>query len=101
MSKEEIALEGIKNSSRTEQGEHGIDEFVSHHIEELPKSYWKEHLGTEVPSAEQVIGLLVLREEWEDEDVYDFTLPGDVTDYVMSVSLMKTTLLKTFQWRAR
>ena len=43
-------------------------------------------MGTESPSAEQVIDLLVLREKWEDEDVYDFTLPGDVTDYVMSVS---------------
>tara|TARA_R110000787_G_scaffold49490_1_gene118646 strand:- start:349 stop:651 length:303 start_codon:yes stop_codon:yes gene_type:complete len=86
MNNEQVALEGIKQSLGTEQGEYGIDVFVSHHIEELPKSYWKELLGTESPSAEQVIDLLVLREKWEDEDVYDFTLPGDVTDYVMSVS---------------
>lgn len=89
MNNEEIALEAIRKSAGTEQGEYGIDEFISHHIEELPKSYWKGCLGTEVPNPEQVIGLLVLREKWEDEDVYDFTLPGDVTDYVMSVSFGK------------
>ena len=30
--------------------------------------------------------LLVLRSKWEDEEVYDFTLPEEVTDYVVSVS---------------
>ena len=39
MSNEKKALEGIKNSSGTEQGEYGIDGFVSHHLEELPQSY--------------------------------------------------------------
>ncbi|WP_299795512.1 DUF2004 domain-containing protein [uncultured Shewanella sp.] len=86
MSNEAKALEGIKKSSVTEQGEYGIDEFVSHHIEELPKSYWQKHLGTEAPSSEQVIGLLILRSKWDNEEVYDFTLPEEVTDYVLSVS---------------
>ena len=86
ISNEVKALEGIKKSSGTEQGEYGIDEFVSHHIDELPKSYWQKHLGTEKPSSEQVIGLLVLRSKWDDEEVYDFTLPEEVTDYVVSVS---------------
>lgn len=86
MGNEKKALEGIKKSSGTEQGEYGIDEFVSHHLEELPKSYWEKHLGTSKPSNEQVIDLLVLRSKWEDEEVYDFTLPDDVTDYVVSVS---------------
>ncbi len=86
MSNDVKALEGIKKSSGKEQGEYGIDEFVSHHIDELPKSYWQKHLGTENPSSEQVIGLLVLRSKWDDEEVYDFTLPEEVTDYVVSVS---------------
>jgi hypothetical protein len=86
MSNQKKALEGIKKSSGTEQGEYGIDEFVSHHLEELPPSYWEQHLGTSKPSQEQVIDLLVLRSKWEDEEVYDFTLPEKVTDYVVSVS---------------
>ena len=86
MSNEAKALEGIRKSSGTEQGEYGIDEFVSHHIDELPKSYWKKHLSSETPTSEQVIGLLVLRSKWDDEEIYDFTLPEEVTDYVVSVS---------------
>ena len=86
MSNEAKALEGIRKASGTEQGEYNIDEFVSHHIDELPRPYWQKHLGTDTPSSEQVIGLLVLRSKWDDEEVYDFTLPEDVTDYVVSVS---------------
>lgn len=86
MSNKEKALEAIKRSAGTEAGEYGIDEFVSHHVEELSESYWQKHLGTSAPSNEQVIGLLVLREKWDDEEVFDFTLPDEVTDYVVSVS---------------
>lgn len=86
MSNEKKALEGIKQFAGTEQGTYAIDEFVSHHLEELPASYWNKHLGTNSPKSEQVIDLLVLRSKWDDEEVYDFTLPEDVTDYVVSVS---------------
>ena len=55
MSNEIKALQGIKKSSGIEQGEYGIDEFISHHIEELPQSYWEKHLGTSKPSKEQVM----------------------------------------------
>ena len=41
MNNEQVALEGIKQSLGTEQGEYGIDVFVSHHIEELPKAIGK------------------------------------------------------------
>ncbi|WP_415753822.1 DUF2004 domain-containing protein [Pseudomonas leptonychotis] len=86
MSNLQKAIEGIKQSYGTEQGEYGIDEFVSHHLEELPKTYWEKHLGTSTPSHEQVIDLLVLRSKWDDEEVYDFTLPEEATNYVLSVS---------------
>ena len=86
MNNEKKALEGIKNSSGTEKGEYGIDLFVSHHLEELPQSYWEKHLGTAKPTHEQVIELLILRSKWDDEKVYDFTLPDEATDYVVSVS---------------
>lgn len=86
MNNEKKALEGIKRSSGTEQGEYGIDEFVSHHLKELPQIYWEKHLGASKPSREQVIDLLILRGKWDDAEVYDFTLPEDVTSYVVSVS---------------
>lgn len=86
MTNEKKAIAAIKSAVGTELGEYSIDEFVTHHIEELPSSYWEKHLGTDSPSVEQIIGLLVLREKWEEEEVYDFTLPEDVTDYVVSVS---------------
>lgn len=76
----------VFKSSGTEQGEYGIDLFVSHHLEELPNSYWQKHLGSENPSTEQIIGLLVFRSKWDDKEVYDFTLPEEVSDYVISVS---------------
>ena len=80
------ALAAIKEASGTELGEYSIDEFISHHLEELPSDYWKEHLGITSPTADSVIGLLVLRSKWDDSEVYDFTLPENVTDYVVSVS---------------
>lgn len=86
MSNQHKALEAIKKSLGTEIGEYGIDLFVSHHLEELPSSYWLKHFNITIPSSEQVISLLKLREKWEGEETYDFTLPGEVTDYVISVS---------------
>lgn len=64
--------------------------FVSHHLEEVDASYWKKHLGAEKPNPSQILEILVLRSHWSDDDddgiqVFDFTLPDDVTDYVISV----------------
>ncbi len=86
MNNEQLAIEGIKKSSGTEQGEYGIDEFVSHHLKELSTSYWEKHTGSANPTSIQVISLLVLRSKWDDEETYDFSLPDEVTDYVVSVS---------------
>ena len=80
------ALAAIKEASGTKLGEYSVDEFISHHLEELPSDYWKKHLGTTSPTADSVIGLLVLRSKWDDSEVYDFTLPENVTDYVVCVS---------------
>lgn len=86
MSNQHKALEAIKQSLGTEDGEYGIDLFISLHLAELPSSYWLQHLNIEIPSSEQVISLLTLREKWQDQEIYDFALPGNVTDYVISVS---------------
>lgn len=82
------ALAAIKNSANDAAS--SVDLFASHHLEELDPSYWKQHTGTPSPSREQILGLLELRSHWGEEgedgiDVFDFTLPGGVTDYVISV----------------
>ena len=81
------ALAAIKQASGTEVGEYSIDEFVSHHWEELPCAFWERHLGTSTPEAAGVIDLLILSSKGDDSEVYDFTLPDEVTNYVVSVSL--------------
>lgn len=69
-----------------------VSMFASHHIDELDEAYWEPHAGTAKPSPKQVGDLLELRSHWggdgDDDDgidEFDFTLPGDVTDYVISV----------------
>ncbi len=83
--KEKLAMDAIRNSAGTEAGEYGIDLFIEHHLEELEESDWKKSLGIEKPSKDQVLGALVLRSSWDDDCVYDFTLPNEVTDCVVSV----------------
>lgn len=56
-------------------------------MEELPKAYWERHLNTATPTADEVISILVLVSKWNGEEVYDFTLPDEVTNYVLSVTL--------------
>lgn len=68
--------------------EYGVDLFISHHLKELDAEYWLEHAGTEMPSPQQLFQALVLKGHWEDEDegeFFDFTLPDDVTQYVICV----------------
>jgi hypothetical protein len=82
------ALAAIKRSLGEEDS--AVSMFASHHVEELDAAYWKQHAGTAKPTPKQVVDLLELRSHWGDEDedgidTFDFTLPGDVTDYVVSV----------------
>lgn len=47
------------------------------------------HLGIEKPDPARVLDILQLSSRWGDDEyemeVFDFTLPDDVTSYVMSV----------------
>jgi hypothetical protein len=96
--REKLALSAIRSALGTDEDELGATLFVSHHLEEIEANYWKTHLGTDKPEPARVLDILVLRSHWGDEDgdedgdegdkgidVFDFTLPGDVTDYVISV----------------
>lgn len=84
------ALSAIKSTHGTEGDEYGVTLFVSHHLQELEDSYWEEHLQSTSPEPNKVLDLLVRSPHWEpDEDGIDsinFTLPGDVTDYLICVN---------------
>ena len=88
--RKEIALSAIKAAYGTSDDEFGATMFVSHHLEELDVSYWGKYLKTASPEPIRVLDILTLRSHWGDEDddgidTFDFTLPGEVTDYVISV----------------
>jgi hypothetical protein len=82
-----LALDAIKQAFGTDAGEDSVNLFVEHHLEELPHNYWQQHLGSSTPEPKTVIGLLQLRSSWGHDDIeyFDFTLPDEVTDYVVSV----------------
>jgi len=83
------ALAAIKAAHGTEDDEYGATLFVSHHLEELDESYWTERFQTSSPEPSLILDALTLRSDFEDDedlDTFDFTLPGDVTDYVICVS---------------
>ena len=85
--REAAALAAIKSAFGTDD-EYGATLFVSHHLEELDPGYWKKHLSTETPEPHLILNLLVLRSHWGGNDeieTFDFTLPDQVTDYVISV----------------
>ena len=82
-----LAMDAIRASVGTPEAEDGVDGFISHHLEQLEPEWWIEHLGTSKPTPSQVLGLLTLRYPHPDDDpdVLDFTLPDDVTQYVVAV----------------
>lgn len=84
------ALEKIKSLYGTEEGEFGPTLFVSHHLEELEKSTLLDIFGVDKPDAAQILNALVLVDSWSSDDdgkidTFDFSLPGNVTDYLLSV----------------
>jgi Protein of unknown function (DUF2004) len=85
--REAAALDAIKKALGTEAGEDSVDLFVEHHLDEVPGDYWIQRLGTATPEPSAVIDLVHLRGSWgeNDREYFDFTLPGDVTQYVLSV----------------
>jgi hypothetical protein len=91
-----LALDAIKQAFGTKSGEDSIGLFIEHHIAELPEAYWAEHLGTSTPDPASVLGLLQFRSSWGEEELeyFDFTLPGDVTNYVVSVHFDSSGLIE-------
>jgi hypothetical protein len=86
--REAAAHVAINKAFGTSEDEFGATLFVSHHLDKLDSSYWKKHLSTETPDPRRVLELLKLCSRWGGDngiDTFDFTLPEEVTDYVISV----------------
>ena len=86
--RERVAREAIQHAFETGDAEDSARLFVSHHLEELKPGYWRQHLSTAKPEPSAVLGLLVLRSHWGEDDeleTFDFTLPDNVTQYVLCV----------------
>ena len=87
---EDTAREMIKSLYGTPEGEDGPTLFVSHHLEELDAAYWVREFGTSTPEASTILNGLVLVNAWSSQedgniDVFDFSLPNGVSDYLLSV----------------
>jgi hypothetical protein len=86
--RESAARQAIKNGFDMEDEESGVAMFVAFHLEELPADYWQAQLKTVRPDPSAVLDILELHGHWGGDDemeYFDFTLPGEVTDYVISV----------------
>jgi len=86
--REAVARAAIKRVLGTGDDEDAATLFVSHHLKELDSAYWRKHLATANPDPQQVLDLLELRSHWGGDDetaTFDFTLPEQVTNYVVSV----------------
>ena len=94
-SREAAARKAIRASCGTEDQVYGVTLFVSHHKEELEPDYWVHTFGEADPSPDIILDALILKSAWSDDDLdgtdgtnpdnFDFTLPGDVTDYLICV----------------
>ena len=86
--REHAARQAIEQGFDMEDEDSGVAMFVAFHLEELDAAWWQQHLGTARPAPSAVLDALVLREHWggaDELDHFDFTLPGDATDYVIGV----------------
>lgn len=87
--REAAARQAIKNGFDMEDEDSGVAMFVAFHLEELAPGYWQERMGTTRPDPAAVLDILELQAHWgedgDDMEYFDFTLPGKVTDYVISV----------------
>ncbi|MBH2000997.1 MAG: DUF2004 domain-containing protein [Moraxellaceae bacterium] len=89
--REQLARIAMYKALENQQAEDSVELFIQHHLEEIEPSYWKKHCGISTPTLLQVLALLVLDYQWDDGglesyDMLDFTLPDEITNYVICVS---------------
>ncbi|WP_026942586.1 DUF2004 domain-containing protein [Hellea balneolensis] len=98
--KETLALAKIKACFGKPEGEFSSTLFVSHHLEELSKENWLALLSIKEPTPQQILDCLILKDKWDSADdglvdTYDFTLPENLTDYLLSVRFSEDGNIKS------
>ena len=89
--REQLARAAMRAALENQQAEDSVELFIQHHLEEIEPDYWKKYSGSTVPTPLQVLDLLVLAAPWESDEIdsremLDFTLPDEITQYVICVS---------------
>lgn len=84
--RQQAALYAIKNSEGTPYWEGGVKPFLSHCIDEVDSEYWVSEMGTPNPSYSDILELIMFKEYRDNNQALDFTLPENVTAYVIRVS---------------
>ena len=60
------ALSAIKSAYGTETDEYEGTLFISHHLIELDVEYWKKYTDKEMPTPEDILNIIELKEIWDD-----------------------------------
>lgn len=89
--REKLARAAMQLALEDQQAEDSVDLYIQHHLEEIEPEYWVKHFGTSSPTPLQVLDVLVLKHDGDDEEIeayemLDFSLPDQVTNYVICVS---------------
>lgn len=87
-----MTIEIIKNEL-TKKNE-SIELYIEHHLEEISKEDWEKIFG-KVPNQDEFIDLLELQSSYEYEGFvfYDYSLPNNLTDYVICIKTDKNNKL--------
>ncbi|OTG64796.1 DUF2004 domain-containing protein [Acinetobacter silvestris] len=90
---ERKARAAMLSTYQNDTEENAVRLYATHHLEEIESDYWVKNLGTTTPQPLQVLNMLELSPnlDWtlEADEIYriDFTLPDEVTQYVLCVEL--------------
>ena len=93
-----VARAEIQSIYGKPKGENSVTLFVSHHLDELDSEEWLDCIGVAKPRPEDILNSLVLETAWSSEDdgtidMYDFTLPKNMTQYVIAVRFAGDTIV--------
>lgn len=87
----ELGLKAIQSQYGTDDGEFSATLFISHHLEEIEETYWKDTYGSKNPDPLTILKSLILIDHWNSNDngngsdTFDFGLAGNISNYLLSV----------------
>lgn len=83
------AIDAIRRFGPDSETFPSIRLYADHHLHELGAEYWLAHTGSPSPSLAQILDIMIADTTWDDIDddgsTVDCTLPGGVTNYLLSV----------------